>query len=122
MHNPRFSAYNLDMEKHLATQSKRITVMQDNLYEDKLQSVVSQDVYHKKSEQFAERSSKIENRLDELSEYSKKINQIIIYNSKYALKNLYVNSDRIDKRMIIDRLFKITTCNGEINVAHTYTT
>ena len=115
-----FSDGNLEeVQTLLGSQLSRITVMQDNLFEDKLQNVVSQDVYLKKTKQLSERTDKIEKRLGELSKCRSKLNQIVIQKSKYALKNLYVNSDKIDKRIIIDRLFTITTYKGEVNIART---
>ncbi len=112
-----FSEGNIeDMHKLLTTQLRRIETMQDGVYEDKLLGAINDKTYLRKSNQFRERTIKIEKHLDELSRYRDEIEQTTIRQSRHALRNLYMQSSKPEKRIILEKLFKITARQGTVQV------
>lgn len=107
---PYIGHHRLQVMKTIKQQINRMERMEDSLYDDKLSNLTSEQRYKQKVDKLHNELDYLRMRLDRLELVE---SQTPVTNDKpTSLSDLYVSESKIGKRIIMQKLFKITTRGG----------
>ena len=107
---PYIGDHRLLVMKTIKQQINRMERMEDSLYDDKLSNLISEQRYKQKVDKLHDELDYLRMRLDRLELVE---SQTPVANDKpTSLSGLYVSESKIGKRIIMQKLFKITTRGG----------
>jgi hypothetical protein len=112
----------VQMAKHLEAQIKRVSTMDDNLYEDKLSGEITKGKYEAKHEQLLTEKVDYQSQLDKLDMLmSRRLEQRLgILELSQKAAEIYAKKTFEQKRLIISKLFaSLTLKGGELSVTYT---
>ena len=111
-------------ERHISTlygQIKRITVMDETLYDDKLSGEISKERYQEKHQLFMEQKAELESQLASIDESlgTRLEQRLVVLELSQKAAELYAQKTPAQKRLIISKLFeKLTLKGGVISVKY----
>lgn len=107
---PYIGNHRLLVMKTIKQRINRMERMEDSLYDDKLSNLISEQRYKQKVDKLHDELDYLRMRLDRLELVE---SQTPVANDKpTSLSGLYVSESKIGKRIIMQKLFKITTKGG----------
>ena len=107
---PYIGDHRLLVMKTIKQQINRMERMEDSLYDDKLSNLISEQRYKQKVDKLHDELDYLRMRLDRLELVE---SQTPVANDKpTSLSSLYAGESKIGKRIIMQKLFKITTRSG----------
>lgn len=110
-----------DIEKILKLQRaqvKRLQVMLDNLYDDKLADVIDEDMYEEKVTYYNQRIRRLQKKVTQIESYRSETSESFGQASRHALKKLYLKSSYTEKRILINELFLFELLNGQLRITN----
>jgi site-specific DNA recombinase len=108
---PYIGKHRLLVMKTIKQQINRMERMEDSLYDDKLSNLISEQRYKQKVDKLRNELDYLRMRLNRLEQVE---SQTPVSNDKPAsLSDLYVSESKIGKRIIMQKLFKITMKDGQ---------
>ncbi len=113
-----------EREHHMSTlrgQLKRITVMDETLYDDKLSGEISKERYQEKHELFMQQKADVESQLASIDESlgTRLEQRLVVLELSQKAAELYAKKTPAQKRLIISKLFeKLTLKGGVISVKY----
>jgi uncharacterized protein (UPF0335 family) len=111
-------------ERHISTlhgQIKRITAMDETLYDDKLSGEISKERYQEKHQLFMEQKAELESQLASIDESlgTRLEQRLVVLELSQKAAELYAQKTPAQKRLIISKLFeKLTLKGGVISVKY----
>jgi hypothetical protein len=105
----------------LQAQIKRITVMDETMYDDKLSGEITKERYEEKHEHFMTQRAELEQRLGEIdAEMSERLElRLVILELSQKAASLYARKSPEQKRLIISKLFeKLSLQGGFVSVKY----
>lgn len=108
---PYIGNHRLLVMKTIKQQIDRMERMEDTLYDDKLSNLISEQKYKQKVDKLHDELSYLHIRLNRLEQVE---SQAPVANDTPAsLSDLYMSESKIGKRIIMQKLFKITMKDGQ---------
>lgn len=114
-HSAYIGMHRNQVMKSLSSQLKRLQVMEDALYEDKLAGVISDSRYQSKRADFADQAEQIMARLSKLYEIQAE-RDVELPGAKNKIVALYLKSTPGQKRTILSTVFKKMVLSGGLVV------
>lgn len=111
---PYVGQHRIGVMKLINRQISRNEMMEDNLYDDKTSGLITEEMYRKKLEEVEARLTQLRERLKrlELIEGKTKLREV----TARTIAGLYDSGSKIEKRLILANLFKLSSVDGHINI------
>lgn len=112
--DPYVGQHRVGVMKLIARQIRRSEIVEDNLYEDKISGLITEDLYQKKLEDAEIRLWQLRERLRklELIEGKTKPREV----AAQSVLELYESESKAGKRLILASLLKISLVDGRVNI------
>jgi DNA invertase Pin-like site-specific DNA recombinase len=107
---PYIGQHRLGVIKMIKQQIRRLERMEDNLYDDKLSGLISEQAYGQKAERLRDELSYLQLRLDNLERIESQTQ--VAVDRPATLTELYESESKTGKRIILLELFVMTATEG----------
>lgn len=110
----------VDIEKILKmqrSQVRKLEIMSNNLYDDKLAGDIDAETYIEKSTYYAQRIKRLLSKIEHVEGYRADKYASYPGSSKHALKKIYVQGNKTEKRIILNHLFSMSMVYGKLVIS-----
>lgn len=113
-HQPYIGQHRLGVMKLINRQISRNEIMQDNLYEDKIAGLITEELYQMKLEDIEVRLVQLRERLRRLEQLEGKAKSAEAV--ARTIVGLYESESKVGKRLILASLLKLSLVDGRVNI------
>jgi hypothetical protein len=111
---PYIGQHRLCVIRLIKQQIRRSETMSDNLYEDKLSGLISEETYQERQVEIEARAMQLKDRLSKLEALEGMT--ISSSNNTRSIVGLYDSESKVGKRLILSAMFQVSIVGGRVNI------